>query len=416
MCQGAGESILTMSPRISLPLLLAMVSLGSPLWAQQYEALPVLDVRTVLPQAWIGSSLHQVQPEVRIEEGLYQFVLRTVYGVEQVDGTDLLQKRIREVHATVALTEKGVGGAAVKGLVDETAGTVKNIGSAVKRPVRTVLNIPKGIGSVVKGAAGSTKNQVQDKGNYSGGIVRDWFDVSEQKLKLAAELGVDPYSDFEPLQDQFKRLGGTSTISGLGIRILVPGDGIIGMAAKGEASRQLNSVYLTAPSQLLKENRGLLQQAGVGEAAAATFFASRHWSPAEQALLVREIAEFGRPVGADDFLNAASGAADRAEAWHFLSSSRILRLLHQQGAPITGLSSFHGIPSAVSAEGRYVLPLALDRVYWTENAARLAESLLATAQASGCGGADLVIAGEMSELAVARLGAMGIRILPVRRN
>ncbi len=403
-----------MKSALSLSLVLAFMGSGLRAGAQQYESLPLLDVRTILAPEWIRSPLHQVQPEVRMAEGLFQFVLQSVYGVEEIDGSDRLCQRIREIHAAAALAEKGVGGAAVKGLVDETAGTVKNLGSAVKRPVRTVLNIPKGIGSVVKGAAGSTKNQLADKGNYSGGFVRDWFDVSEQKLKLASELGVDPYSDFEPLQAQFKRLSGTSTISGLGIRILVPGDGIIGMAAKGEASRQLNHVYLTAPSQLLKENRAMLQQAGVGETAAAAFFASRHWSPAEQALLVREIAGLGRPTGAEDFLAAAGAVTDRAGAWHYLRSARMLLLLHRQGTAITGLSSFHGFPAAVSAEGRWVLPLALDRVYWTENAARLADALTATARQSGCSGSDLLIAGEMSELAIARITAMGIRILPVR--
>jgi len=304
----------------------------------------------------------------------------------------------------------------VKGLVDETAGTVKNLGSAVKRPVRTVLNIPKGIGSVVKGAAGSMKNQVKDKGNYSGGPVRDWFDVSEQKLKLAAELGVDPYSDFQPLQDQFARLAGTSTLSGLGIRIIVPGDGIIGAAAKGEASRQLNNVFLTPPSQLLRENNSLLQGAGIPQEVAADFFGNRNWSPAEQALLAREIASFGRPAGAAGFLAAAGDVLDRADAFHFLRSAELLQLLHRQGTAITGLFSFYGFPAGTTSEKRLVVPLALDRVYWTENAGRFADALLAEASAAGYAGADVLLGGRISDLAAAQLAAKGIRVIPVSRE
>lgn len=398
----------------AFPLLLAILWPGLRVAAQSYETLPVLDVGSVLAPEWIGSSLHRVRPEVRIEEGLFQFGLDSVYGSEEIDGADLLLKRIREIHAAAALAEKGMGGAAVKGLVDETTGTVKNLGSAVKRPVRTVMNIPKGIGSVVKGSASSIKNRAQDKGNYSGGFVRDWFDVSEQKLKLASELGVDPYSDFMPLQDQFKRLSGTAMVSGLGIRLLVPGDGIIGVAAKGEASRQLNDVFTTPPSQLLRENRMLLQQAGAGESAVTEFLASQYWSPAEQSLLVREIAGFGRPAGVDVFLVSAAAVADRDQAWHFLRSARLILLLHRQGTAITALTSFYGFPAAVTGEGRYVLPLALDRIYWTEKAAALAEALTAAARESGCSGADLLIAGEMSDLAFASAGGLGIRVLPVR--
>lgn len=405
-----------LTPRLRAWALSLCAIAASLLAAQDYEPLPVLDAGTLLDPAWMESSLHRVDTKARIDEGLAVFALRSAHGAEEIHGTDLLRKRVREIHATAALAEKGLGGAVVKGLVDETAGTVKNLGGAVKNPVRTVLNIPKGVGSILKGSAGSVKNQVKDKGNYTGGPVQDWFDVSEQRLKLASELGVDPYTDFAPLQDQFKRLAGTSTASGLGIRLIVPGDGIIGAAAKGEAARQLNDVFLTPPSQLLKENSALLEGAGVSKESADGFFANRGWSPAEQALLVREIAAFGKPTGAETFLAAAASVLDREEAFRFLRSAELLMLLHRQSAAITGLSSFHDHPAAISAEKRFVLPLALDRVYWTENAARFADALLAQAKASGCSGADLLLSGRISERASSRFEAMGIRIFPVKRG
>ncbi len=400
--------------RIVSIILYSTLAASASVQSDTYEALPVLRTSELLPSQWLESSIHRVDPEARLEEGLHVFVLRSVYGTEEVHGSALLRKRVREVHATASLAEKGIGGAAVEGLVDEATGTIKNLGSAVKNPVRTVLNIPKGIGSVVKGASGSMKNQVKDKGAYSGGPVRDWFDVSEQKLQLASELGVDPYTDFQPLQDQFKRLAGTSTISGLGIRLIVPGDGIIGAAAKGEATRQLNDVYLTPPSQLLKENRSLLEGAGVSAESAGRFFASREWSPAEQSLLVREIAAFGRPAGAEVFLAAAGSVADRSEAFHFLRSSELLLLLHRQGTAIRALTSFHNFPAAITADQRLVLPLALDHLFWTENADRLSAMLVAEAQRSGGSGVDLLLAGRVSDLASSRLQAKGIRLLSVK--
>jgi hypothetical protein len=400
---------------ISSIILCATLAATASLQAESYEALPVLRTSDLLPSQWLESPVHRVDPEVRLEEGLQVFVLRSIYGVEEVQGSAFLRKRVREVHAAASLSEKGVGGAAVEGLVDEATGTLKNLGSAVKNPVRTVLNIPKGIGSVVKGASGSMKNQVKDKGGYSGGPVRDWFDVSEPKLKLASELGVDPYTDFQPLQDQFKRLAGTSTVSGLGIRIIVPGDGIIGAAAKGEAARQLKDVYLTPPSQLLKENRSLLEGAGVSAESAGTFFASREWSPAEQSLLCREIAALGRPAGAEALLEAAGSVGDRTGAFHFLRSSELLFLVARQGTAIGALASFHGFPAAITAERRFVLPLALDQIFWTANADRLSAMLVDEARKSGCSGVDLPVSGRISERAASSLEAKGIRVLRLQR-
>jgi hypothetical protein len=89
--------------------LLLLTFSGSLLAAADYESLPALEASAILPAEWPASTLHRVDSEVRIEEGLDVFVVRSTHGVEEIHGYDLLRKRIREIHATSALSEKGVG-------------------------------------------------------------------------------------------------------------------------------------------------------------------------------------------------------------------------------------------------------------------------------------------------------------------
>lgn len=393
-------------------LVVAGFSAALSAWAQDYEAVPSLKSSDFLAPEWLSSDLHKIAPEARFEQALIVFSITSAHGTEEVAGIEMTKRRVREIHATEVLREKRLAGAAVEGITDEGISTAKTLVGAAKKPVQTIFNIPKGLTSIAKRSASSVENQVKTGGNYTGGPIKDWFKVSEPKLDLARELGVDPYSDYEPLQKQLGRLAGTSAVSGIGLRLIVPGDGIIAAADAGEAASKLNDVYRTLPSQLFQENVKMLEELGIPKERASQFLASDVYSPADQSVIIRSLAEIKPAQGVDAYLDAAQAAPDQAHGFMFRRSTELLLAYHRAGNAVSAVGAFGNFPVAIGKSGRLILPLYSDRVYWTEGASNVATALKAGESEGGFSGTDLVATGEFSERSQRELSSKGFKLIP----
>lgn len=387
------------------------VAVAVPLSAQDFEAPPSLHASEVLEPVWLKSSLHEVSPVVGCDHGLIVFTLQSPAGLEEIAGIELLKRRVREIHATAALAEKSTAGAAVKGIVDEGEGTAKTLVGAVKQPVKTLFDIPKGLAAIAKRSVGSVENKMKAGGQYTGGPVQDWFKVSQPKLTLAAGLGVDPYSDYEPLQKQLDRLATTAAVSGIGLRLLVPGDGIIAAANAGDLASQFNDVYRTLPSQLFQENVKLLGDLGISKDRASQFLSSMVYSPADQSTIVRALAVIKPAEGVDAFLDAAETVANQGQGFLFRRSTELLRKHHESGASLTAVCRFGDNPAAIGKDGRLVIPVYVDRVYWTPQACATSQAVKAAEKQGGFTGTDLVLASEVSRRACRELKELGYRLI-----
>ena len=395
-------------------LLLSLLIGGTAcLRAEEFETFPPLKAADVVAAPWLRSQWHSVDPEIGYEVGLIRFVVRSADGTSVVIGRELLQKRVREIVATAVLREKSTAGAAAGGLVDEGVDTGKALAGAAKQPVKTILSIPKGMVAVAKRSVGSVENQVQSGGAYTEGPVQDWFHISQGKLDIAAELGVDPYTDYEPLQKELNRLGGAAQIAGVPLRIALPGDGLIAAAQAGDLASQLHDVYTTPPSQLFQENIKLLGEAGVPKDRASVFLNGTAFSPADQSFIVRTVAAMGNPGGADLFIDAAMLIQTQQEGFLFRRSTDLLRRYHDQGVSINELTNYGGYPAAISTQHRLILPLYVDQIYWSQRAAEMADDVLAFQRTVGCEGTDLLISGQISARAMSELQKRGVHAFAV---
>ncbi|MCB1066466.1 MAG: hypothetical protein KDN20_26550 [Verrucomicrobiae bacterium] len=396
-------------------LIFATVLLAGTLSAQDHETPPTLNAADLLDTPWLKSDLHVVESEVITESGLDRFIVRTAAGVEVVHGNELVRKRIREIHAAAALDQKTLAGAAVKGVVNEGIDSAKTLGGALKKPVRTVFNIPKGIASIAQRSAGSVENKTKSGGNYTGGPLKDWFQVSEAKLELAAKLGVDPYTDYEPLAKELSRQSGTSAVSGICLRLLVPGDGIIGAAEAGEQARHLNDVYATAPSQLFQENLRMLGELGVSKDRATQFLSSPIYSPADQSLIVRTLSTVGKPDGVTELLDAAEQVENRDQGFLFRRSMEWLHHHHQSGQALVAWVNFAGYPAAIATDRQLVVPVYADHLYWTQTAAGAVEALATARQQSGTQSTALLTPAVVSPRLGKELASRGVQVIPTPR-
>lgn len=384
--------------------------------AQSFETPPEMKASDLLEPVWLSSEYHSVDPTVVAEHLLDHYLLRAGDQVREVYGTEMLKMRVREIHAYMALDKKNVAGAAIGGLVGQGVSTVKTLGGAVKKPVRTIFNIPKGVVSMVKRGVSSTENKVKADGTYTGGPIQDWFQVSEKKLALAAKLGVDPYTDNQALQKELTRLANSAAIGGIGLKVAIPGDGLITAAEEGDAAQQLKNVYLTPPTRLFQENVGLLEKVGIAKDRAGEFMGRASCSPADQSLIIRALAGIGVSDGVEEWLSAIEQIDSSSQSQVFRRSAQILQQHAYAGHPFAALTSFRSMPVGITQDKHLVVPAYLDHAYWTEDVSEGIAAILKLKQETGCTAVDLIYTGSISPLARKELGARGVTLIPVKTS
>jgi len=365
--------------------------------ADDYESAPQVTAASLLEPVWLQSSLHQVEPQVDASRPLYVYRLRVGGEVYEVRGTEILKMRVREFHAIAALREKGLAGAAAKGLASQGGDLAVTLATAAKQPVQSIVDVPRGLVSIGKRSAKSTESQLTEGGNYSGGAVRDWFQISSYKLEVAAQAGVDPYSDNQALQAELNRLSTAGAAGGLGLRLAVPGDGLIAASQQGASAARLEDVYLTPPSELYQENARLLGELGVPKERIEKFLSHSVYSPADQSLIVRTLAGLGKVSGVVEFLDNAELAGNRLQCLLIRRSTEMLKALHDAGHPVTAVGGIHGFPVGITADRTLVAPVYLDHAMWTPQAAEFIAMLRQFQNEKGCANSAIVTPGVLSE-------------------
>lgn len=384
--------------------------------AQSFETPPEMKASDLLEPVWLGSDYHSVDPTVIAEHLLDHYILRAGDQVREVYGTEMLKMRVREIHAYMALDKKNVAGAAIGGLVGQGVSTVKTLGGAVKKPVRTIFNIPKGVVSMVKRGVSSTENKVKADGTYTGGPIQDWFQVSEKKLAMAAKLGVDPYTDNQALQKELTRLSNSAAIGGIGLKVAIPGDGLVTAAEEGDAAQQLKNVYLTPPTRLFQENVGLLEKLGIAKDRAGEFMGRASCSPADQSLIIRALAGIGVSDGVEEWLAAIEQIDSSSQSQVFRRSAQILQQHAYAGHPFAALTSFRSMPAGISKDKHLVVPAYLDHAYWTEEVSEGIAAILKLKEETGCSTVDLLFTGSISPRARKELASRGVNLIPVKTS
>ena len=381
--------------------------------AAEFEAPPLLKAADLLEPVWLKSEIHSVEPKVTTETMMNHFVVQSKeFGEFEVYGTALLKVRVRELHAIAALKKRRAVGPAVAGVVDEGASSVKTIAGGLKRPVRTLFQIPKGLASIGKRSASSAEGKIKAGGQYSGGPVRDWFQVSEKKQKIADKFGVDPYTDNEKLRKHLNRVGGISATTGIGVRLIVPFDGLVAAAEAGDEAEKLNPVYLTPPTELYRENLEMLKELGVEKERAVAFLGSEIISPADQSLMVRSMHAIEGVKGAGAVLDAAGKlVANRPDSMFFRRKLELLRAHQESGSKIRELRAFRFQPVGITETKRLVVPSNADQIYWSEPVATVLSELKQLQRECGCDGIDLILAGRMTDTARNEVKTAGVTFL-----
>lgn len=393
---------------IRLSVIILLLSKAPVLFAQNYEEPPVLNASEFLEEEWLKSEFHEVVPEVNTSGMLNHYKVKSSVGPFEVLGTEMLKVRIREIHAIEKLRKKRAPGAAAKGLGKQIKFEGEVLVKVITKPVQSAVAIPQGIGSFIKRSASSVKNKVKKGGNYKGGPLQDWFQISEYKLDWANKLGVNPYTDNEVLQKHLNRVSASSAVGGLGLRLLIPGDGLIVAADEGRKAKELQDAYLTPPTKLFTDNRKVLMDMGVAPGLVEQFLRSSAYTPASQAIIVRSLSKLSGAKGIDQFITQANEADSLIDSLFYQRSAEMLAWYHLAVEKITEHQVTEtDLPVAISETGNLVVPLYFDYASWSKDAAAFARSFASFGKKAGTKKVVIVTPGRFSKRAGKELSSLG---------
>ena len=329
-----------------------------------------------VPPAVMSGRLHTVRP-LASNDGLRNtYYMDSPSGVQEVTGTPALITRIREIYAIDQL--RGVSRTEEFGKALANAGKAKieSAGQILSDPFGTIKNVPKGA-SRFFGRIGEGLKSVGNKSD-DGGAVAGLLGVTSAKAKLAAQLGVSPYTTNEELQSELTKVAQAKAGGGLVVNVAASAaGGGAGAALTVVGANQTLSDVLTnsTPEDLRMLNRKKLLALGVDRKLADEFLMHPWFSPWVETITTDALANIG--VNPSAFLSDAVRALTPKDAFYFQRVGQIMAAYHTQAAPLRAILFQNGIITALDTNGVFIVPVSFDYAIWDEQTARRAEEFVA---------------------------------------
>jgi len=370
-----------------------------------FEIRPVRSASALLTPDQLAGPFHRVGADVLHDGRDNVYSISSDFGDFEAVGDEQLAIRLREIDALAAMeaTSKTATFAAAAGraLTSPFVATW----NLVTHPVDSIRGIPVGAWDAINHAAslaGGSRSEFED--NALASVIG----FETRKRRLAADLGVDPYSSNKVLQKQLNRLAWAAYAGSLP-SMFVPfvRDGVASEPNEDRLSAMLRD---NSPEDLRKFNRIELAVMGVPEPLADQFVGHRWYSPRRATVLVASLAAMDLAENRIGFIEAAITAESEVEAQRFTETARLLRAYNDGTTGVRAIVGVDGQLLAYSDDQSLVLPMAADYAIWsraTADAVRAAQQPLPDRPVTGI---VFEVAGSASERVRSELQSRGIAL------
>jgi hypothetical protein len=309
----------TIASRFFIALLGTGLSFGSSFAEDQvppFAELPLqIKSELVVPEELMQGDNYRVEA-VAVSDGFNNtYTVVHELGNREATSDYQLLRVIQEIRALQTLDEmsrKGVFGDALK---DGVIAPFRGAKALATAPVETTKGAVKGMGRWIA----NVSRGVTSKDPYQEGGVSAATGWNSTKRAFALELGVDPWTDWEPLNEALSSVaraafaGGIT--AGLGSNELM-GTGTLGtVAGIAGTTGELNAMLADSPAALLtKLNSEKLEGIGMADGLIAPFMINYNFTPLEKTLLVESLLRMESAQGRDLVLGYAVVVPDRVLA------------------------------------------------------------------------------------------------------
>ena len=383
--------------------------------AQGFEPPPSFNAAQIPGAARTGVN-YSVDDRVTSDGILRVYRLKTPYGDFTVYGDEMLKLRIAELRALAALEKVSQSNTFAEALAKAGIAPIKFVGGLVTRPVDTVKNTLSGVGATF----GRIGSGISNAGKSPDNALESVLGVTGERRDIASAYGVDPYTDFPPLDDKLDQLSRAAALGGLTVRgalLAVPGAAGIVVSNLSTVSRVSDlgvedMARNFTGAQILDLNRGLLGKMGVPRDLSERLLANRNYTPVDMLALV---AALDSMKGVDDravFAARAAAADVRDIAYYFRRQSELLALEQRRHGNIVRFIALAGDPFVELRDGRIVAITPMDSLSWTRTTAEgVAAVTEARKRIAPKAAGEIRITGTATRLARKQLNTMGWRVV-----
>jgi hypothetical protein len=394
---------------------LAAVTMPMQVSAQPFERPPSFDIAKVAG-FWPSGDNYTITNPVRSDGLLRIYTLTTPYGEFVVPGDQMLRMRVNELAALFRLEKIASSESYSKALVAAGLSPLKYTGRLITAPAKTVGDTFSGIGNVF----GRVRADLANMGKTPGGGISGLLGVTDQRRKLAATVGVDPYTDFAPLDATLSRLAESAAAGGLTVQaamLAVPGTAIglavsnLSTASTLEGMRIDDLARDRTAAQIFDLNRERLRAIGADNDLAEALIANRNYTPIDMAVLVAALDNMNGIEDRTVFLQSAARMDSRSLAYFMRRHAEMLKNHQARGAGFVRFVSLGGYPFNITRDRRIVGVMPIDILAWTDKISGVVREISADArQSPATGQIDLRITGTATPRAKKELQALGWRV------
>ena len=384
--------------------------------AQPFERPPSFEIGKVRG-FWPSGDNYTIDNPVRSDGLLRIYTLTTPYGEFVVHGDQMLRMRVNELAVLFELEKIANSDSYGQALVDAGLSPLRYTGRLIADPGKTVGDTFNGIGAMF----GRITADIANAGKTPGDPISGLLGVTDQKRKLATKFGVDPYTDFPPLDARLSRLAEAAAAGGLTVSaamLAVPATTVgiivsnIGTASTIEGVRIDELARDQTAAQIFDINREQMRAMGAEYDLIEPLLVNRNYTPVDMAVLVAALV--GMP-GVEDrtvFLERAAKIDTRSLAYFMRRHAEMLKNQQGRGAGFTKLVLLGGYPFALTRGGRVVGAMPVDALAWTPTIAAVMRDCAADARKLALAGpVELRITGTATPLARKELQALGWRVV-----
>ncbi len=335
------------------------------------------------------------------------YTLYTDVGEVKVVSDYQLRRQIQEIRALIILDEMsraGVFGDAIKNglLAPLRAGK-----ALVTEPVETIKGAVKGVGRWM----GNIGRAVKSSDPYQEGGVSAAVGWAGTKRVFALELGVDPYTPWEPLQQSLTSVARAAFAGGVTLGVargaVTDGTTIGTVVEVVSLTGEMNAVLQDNPPEgLTRINREKLLAMGIPAKIADPFLKNYNYTPMEKCLLVESLRRLEGAQGRDLFIAEATAAPDREMARYMQQRAEMMANYHTKTTAADIVKIGNSILQ-INRKGVLVGIYPFDYLVWTENTARIAAAVAKNAQARK---REIWLEGTASPASLAALTAGGWKV------
>ena len=350
---------------ILMALMVAVLAL--PALSQESQKLPImLKANEVLPQNLLTGTNYKVADAV-INDGLINtYKIETKYGPLTVESTGLLLMRINELRALDKMEQLKGSDVYKDALKKAAVAPLQTVGGLVTSPVETTTGVVTGIGRWF----GDVGRSVTSDDPHQAGVLKTASGYASAKREFAYELGVDPYSSYQPLQKALDDVARTAGLGGLTVKVAfvaIPGAVGTVISTSGTAAGMKALVRDKSPGELEKINAKKLKEMGIPESLANVFLRNPNYGPQEKTLLVAELATMSKVKDRAAFVTTASLANQETVAIFMRLRAQLMALYSANKGYADRFVEASGVPLLQTKQGIVVGLFPFDHVAWTSN-------------------------------------------------